>query len=105
MARTVGKAVPELGQELGEVQQSGAAAWHDALLDGRECCVLCVLDTQLPVLQLNFRGSSNLCSTDYVIHYYCYYYTPVQATLGLGASQQQRFHDSLPTRPICHTLN
>ena len=31
--------------------------------------------------------------------YYCYYYTPIQATVGLGASQQ-RFYDSLPAWPI-----
>ena len=32
-------------------------------------------------------------------HYYYYYYTPIQATVGLGAFQQ-RFYESLPTRPI-----
>ena len=34
-------------------------------------------------------------------YYYCYYYTPIQATIGLGASHaQQRFYDSLPAWPI-----
>jgi hypothetical protein len=32
-------------------------------------------------------------------YYHYYYYTPIQATVGLGASQQ-RFYDSLPIRPI-----
>jgi hypothetical protein len=35
--------------------------------------------------------------------YYYYYYTPIQATVGLGASQQ-RFYDSLPTRPTDQSL-
>ena len=37
------------------------------------------------------------------LNYYCYYYTPILATVRLGALQQ-RFYDRCPARPVMAPL-
>lgn len=44
----------------GEVAQRRAASRHDALLDGGEGGVLCILDAELAVLQLCLSGGAHL---------------------------------------------
>ena len=55
---------------------------------------------QGPALQLLVEQARRpKCALLCYLYYDYYYYTPIQATIGLGASQQ-RFYDSLPAWPI-----